>query len=434
MAISTIRNAALAMLVGGVMGFSASNAMADEVVLRDGSVYTGTIVSQTRRQVIIDTVVSGIRTRITLDRRECKSIVRGETPTTTPAVEGVPTGIPTIGGGRKIEEDAAPVILKREGYDLIMEVPMEGVFGQDIYPLSVENTLEWAAERGVTDVVFRMNSPGGEVWASEEIVEIMADYADKFRYHALIEHAISATIWPSFFCDTITMAPGATFGGAVVFMTDDTGSAEVDKKMTSIMAAKLAASAEANGHSPYLVKAMMLSEEAVYAVRRGGEWVLTNEIPTEGDYETIDGPDTVLTLTAADAAKYGIVTAIDDRSMEAFTEVQGIIDWDHVVDEPTEIADEANAECKALRSKLLGTIISFYREQGVWAGRSSIRGSAAALQNMRRQLGRYKSHLRKAEKLSMDAITSSFEQVIEVDYWETEIEIRMQELRNSRRP
>ncbi|MEM9373755.1 MAG: hypothetical protein AAGA55_08940 [Planctomycetota bacterium] len=433
MVFSSIRNGALALLVGGVMGFSASVATGDEIVLRDGTVYTGTIVSQSRREVVIDTEISGIRTRIRLDRREVRSIVRGETPTTRPEVEDRPSSIPTIGGDRD-EEKAKPVVLKREGYDLIMEVPMEGTFGQDIYPLSVQNTLDWASERGVTDVVFRMNSPGGEVWAAEEIVEIMADYADQFRYHALIEHAISATIWPSFFCDTITMAPGATFGGAVVFRRDGTGSAEVDKKMTSIMAAKLSASAEANGHSPYLVKAMMLSEEAVYAVRRGGEWVLTNEIPAEGNYETIDGPDTVLTLTADDASKYGIVTAIDDRSMDAFTEVQGIIDWDHVVDEPTELADKANAKCKDLRSKLLGTIISFYREQDVWAARSSIRGSGAALQNMRRQLGRYKSYLRKAEELSMDAITSSFEQVIEVDYWETEIEIRMQELRNTRRP
>lgn len=433
MTFSTIRNTALAVIAGGVMGFSASTAHADEVVLRDGTVYTGTVVSQTRREVVIDTEISGIRTRIRLDRREVSSIVRGETPTTTPAVEDRPTGIPTIGGGRD-KEEAKPVILKRDGYDLIMEVPMEGTFGQDIYPMSVKSTLDWGVERGVTDVVFRMNSPGGEVWAAEEIVEIMADYADQFRYHALIEHAISATIWPSFFCDTITMAPGATFGGAVVFRQNGTGSAEVDKKMTSIMAAKLAASAEANGHSPYLVKAMMISEEAVYAVRRGGEWVLTNTIPDEGDYETIDGPDTVLTLTADDAAKFGIVTAVDDRSIDAFTEVQGIIDWDHVVDEPTELANDANDECKDLRGKLLGTIISFNRELGVWNGRSSIRGSASALQNMRRQLGRYKSYLRKAEKLSMDAITSSFEDVIEVDYWETEIETRMQELRNTRRP
>ena len=142
----------------------------------------------------------------------------------------------------------------------------------------------------------------------------------------------------------------------------------------------------------------------------------------------------MLTLTAEQAAKYGIVTSIDDRSMEAFTEVQGIIDWDHVVDEPTVIAEKANEVCKDLRKKLLGTIYSFYRERDVWNARSSVRGSASALQNMRTQLGRYKSHLRKAEDLSMDAITSSFEEVIEVDFWETEIEIRMQEIRNTRRP
>lgn len=433
MAFSRIHTAALALIAGGLIGYSSTSALGDEVILRDGTVYTGTVISQTRRQVIIDTEIHGIRTRLTLDRREVQSIVRGETPTTAPEVEDEDSDTMIIGGGKKEEAEKEPVILKRDGFDLIMEIPMNGTFGQDIYPLSVKNTLEWGAEHGVTDVVFRMNSGGGEVWAAMEIVEIMAQHADQFRYHALIEHAISATIWPAFYCDTITMAPGATFGGAVVYHINGTGSAEVDKKMTSIMAAKLAASAEANGHSPFLCRAMMLSEEAVYAVRRGGEWVLTDEVPS-GDYETIDGPDTVLTLTADQAAKYGIVTAIDDRSLDAFTEVQGIYDWDFAGEDSNEIAEEANKVCKKLRSQLLGTIISFYREQGVLEGRSSIRGAASALQNMRRQLGRYKAQLRKAEELSMDAITDSFEETIEVDFWEIEIETRMQEIRNSRRP
>ncbi|MFK7883281.1 MAG: hypothetical protein AB8F26_03740 [Phycisphaerales bacterium] len=434
MAAFSIRSTALALIAGGLIGFTANTSIADEVVLRDGTVYTGTVVSQTRRQIIIDTEVHGIRTRLTIDRREVKSVIRGDTPSSKPEVENTNSTPSILNNNGKDEESSEPEIMKRDGYDLIMEIPMNGTFGQDIYPLSIKNTLEWGAERGVTDVVFRMNSGGGEVWAAMEIVEIMAQHADQFRYHALIEHAISATIWPAFNCNTITMAPGGTFGGAVAYRMNGTGSAEVDKKMNSIWSAKLAASAEANGHSPYLVHAMIVSDNAVYATRRGGEWVLTDEIPSNGEYETIDSPDTVLTLTADQAAKYGIVTAIDDRSMDAFTEVQGIIDWDSAGEEPNEIAEDANAICKKLRKELMGSIGSFYREQGVWAARSSIRGSASALQNMRRQLGRYKAQLKKAERLSMDAITGSFEEVIDVDYWEIEIETRMQEIRNTRRP
>ena len=430
---SSIRALGLSLVAGTLIGLTASVASGDEVVLRDGTVYTGTIVSQTRREVVIDTEVHGIRTRITLDRREVTSIVRGETPTTPPTVEnpGMPSLTP---GGLKTDEDKAPVSLKREGYDLILEIPMSGTFGQDIYPLGIYESLKWAEEAGVTDIVFRMNSGGGEVWAAMEIVEIMDQFAGDFRYHALIEHAISATIWPAFNCDTITMTPGATFGGAVAYRMDGTGSAEVDKKMNSIWAAKLAASAEAHGHSPHLVHAMIVSDNAVYAVRRGGEWVLTDEVPAEADYETIDSPDEVLTLTAEQAAKYGIAIQLTDRRIETWTESQGIIDWDNAGETGNELTSKANADCKDLRNDIMGVIQSFYREIEVGDNRNSRRQFGQSIQNMRRQLGRYKALMRKAEEKKMDAITDSFEQTIDVAFWENEIEIRMQELRNLGRP
>ncbi|RMH25512.1 MAG: hypothetical protein D6692_11175 [Planctomycetota bacterium] len=430
---TSFRALGLTLVAGTLIGVSASVASGDEVVLRDGTVYTGTIVSQTRREVVIDTEVHGIRTRITLDRREVASIVRGETTTTPTTIDN--PGMPTLApGGSRADEEKAPVSLKREGYDLILEVPMNGTFGQDIYPLGIYESLKWAKEAGVTDIVFRMNSGGGEVWAAMEIVEIMDQFAGDFRYHALIEHAISATIWPAFNCDTITMTPGATFGGAVAYRMNGSGSAEVDKKMNSIWAAKLAASAEAHGHSPYLVHAMIVSDNAVYAVRRGGEWVLTDEVPPESDYDTIDSPDEVLTLTAEQAAKYGIAMQLNDRRIETWTEAQGIIDWDNAGEIGNQLTGKANAECKDLRNDIMGVIQSFYREVEVGDNRNSRRQFGQSIQNMRRQLGRYKALMRKAEEKKMDAITDSFERTIDVSFWENELEIRMQELRNLGRP
>lgn len=427
------RARALALAVGTTLLGALSPAAADEVVLRDGSVYTGTVVSESRREVIIDTQVRGISTRITLDRREVRSVVRGMTPTTPPE-DAKTDPAPTIGAGTKQSEAPKPAIMKRDGHDLVMEIPMNGTFGQDIYPLAVYNSLQWGVDHGVTDVVFRMNSPGGEVWAAEEIVEIMAHFDDHFRYHALIEHAISATIWPSFNCDTITMTPGATFGGAVVFKRNDSGSAEVDKKLTSIMAAKLSASAEAKGHSPYLVKAMMLSEESVYAVRSGAGWELVNEKPTGDNFETIDDDQHVLTLTAEEAGKYGIVTAVDDRALSTFAEAHDIVDFDTALDDPAEICKEANATCKDLRGELIATLVSFHTEQIAAGERSSIRGVGSAVNSMKRLLGRYRVLLSRAEDLHMDAITSSLDDALDIKYWELWIETRQREIRNATRP
>lgn len=422
-------------LAGACIGFSASVGLGDEIILRDGTVYTGTVVSNTRREVVIDTTIHGISTRLTLDQREVRSVVIGSTPTTPAQAPGEGAGATPLTPGVSAEvtgvEAEGVKILKREGHDLVLEVPMSGTFGQDIYPLSIYETLAWAEEQGVTDIVFRMNSGGGEVWAAMGIVEIMDQFAGKFRYHALIEHAISATIWPAFNCETITMTPGATFGGAVAYTMNETGSAEVDKKMNSIWAAKLAASAQSKGHSPHLVKAMIVSDNAVYAVRRGGEWVLTDETPAESDYKTIDGPDSILTLTADQAGEYGIATFVNDRSIESFTEVQDIVDWDSAGEKGNELAAEANETCNDLRKELIGVLASFTREQEISNNRESLRGYASAVQSMRRLLGRYKSLIRQSEDLKMKAIIDSLENRIDIKFWENEIDIRMREIRNS---
>lgn len=283
----------------GMMCITSTQSIADEVVMRDGTVHTGKVVSRDRRTIVIDTEIHGISTRLELDRRSVRSIVISddaeETPATTtdagsPSTLSIPTAV-------EPEEDE-DVVLKRDGYNLVLEVPLKGTFGQDIYPLGIANSLAWAKEVGVTDVVFRINSGGGEVWCASDMVEIMKEYRGDFKMHMLIESAISASIWPSFTCDTITMAPGSDFGGAVVYRAS-TNNLEVDKKMNSIYASKLSSAAEANGHLGILVPAMIVSDNSVYAYKdQNGEWQFSDT--TEGipsNYETIDGPDTILTLT-----------------------------------------------------------------------------------------------------------------------------------------
>lgn len=434
------RASLLAALACGTIGLGAAFASADQVVMRDGNVYDGTIVSQTRREIIIDTEINGIRTRLTLDRRLIQTVTTGEVPTAPAEIPTAPSGqpglsipsIPTLNDKEGADKAAKPT-LKREGVDLIVEIPMVGTFGQDIYPLSIAEGLEWAAQQGATDVVFRLNSGGGEVWAADEIVEIMSQYASKFRYHALIEQAISATIWTVFNCDTITMVPGATVGGAVVYRMGGTGSAEVDLKMNSIIASKLAATAESKGHHPALVRAMILSEAAVYAEQRGGSWALTDTVPTTPGYETIDGPDSVLTLTADQAAKYGIATTVAGRDISDFAEAQGFGDYDHHVETTTKIAQRANEKCKKLRGELIGTIKSFVVETEIISGQNTFSGVGSSLQTMRAQLGRYRVLLRRAEDLKMDAIVGSLEDAIDIPYWETQIQTRMTDLQRERR-
>ncbi|MBL4698129.1 MAG: hypothetical protein JKX70_04780 [Phycisphaerales bacterium] len=426
-----IRMAAIAGTLCAISAF----ALGDEVIMRDGTVYTGDVVSQTRRSVEIETKVSGISTRLKLDRRKVKSIVIGDTQspaTTTPST----TSIPSIKGLPAVEIEETNAVLKRDGYNLVMEVPLKGGFGKEIYPGGVADSLEWAKENGVTDVVFRINSGGGALWCANDIVAIMKEHQGEFKMHMLIESAISASIWPSFMCDTITMAPGSDFGGAVGYTKNATGSAEVDLKMNSIMSAKLESTADANGHSGYLVRAMILSSASIYAHQEDGEWVFSDS--TEGlprGYETIDGPDSVLTLTAKKAIKYGIVDAMPDgKTLEEWAQVQGIEKWDSAGDVGTEIFEKAVKKSKRLEDRLNATIRGFKSEQAYLYNDQYIMQRGATLQAMRKHLGSYKRYLKEAQKLNMPSMVDGrFAEAIDVTYWESEIQTLMADLRRFRR-
>ncbi len=424
----------LCVLSGLAISAAASSALADQVVLRDGTVYEGTIVSETRRSIVMNTEVHGISTTLTLDISQILKVTKSEDMDDAEGDDSEASGLHTIPSRSNRESSTDSKVLKREGYQLLMEIPLTGTFGQDIYPLSVADSLEWAKDSGVTDIVFRINSPGGEVWAAQDLVAVMERFSDDFTYHMLIEHAISASIWPSFWSSSISMAPGADFGGAVVYSTNSTGSAEVDKKMTSIMASKLGSAAEANGHSRHLVQAMMLSEAAVYAYKDHGEWVLTNSkdgLPK--GYETIDGPDTVLTLTTDQAARYGIVTALDSKSLDSFAEANGIEKWDSAGDMGYELAEDANEKCKKVRDRLTATITSFYADYSDYLNDNRISQRGASMQSMKRHMGTYKRIMRQAEEMEMPSIVDGYENAIDVVYWQNEIETNLARLRRYKR-
>lgn len=439
MHIRRLRSSTLSLLtIAGSIFVAGSIGYADEVVMRDGTVHTGTVVSRNRRNVTIDTQLHGISTRLELDQRQVKSIVISSDELPTPAgidsTQSTPS-LPSMAQGSEVSSEDEQKVIKRNGYNLILEVPLKGTFGQDIYPLGVADSLAWAKEVGVTDVVFRINSGGGEIWCANDMVEIMNDYRGAFKMHMLIESAISASIWPSFSCDTITMAPGSDFGGAVVYRMS-TGNLEVDKKMNSIMANKLASAAEANGHLGMLVPAMIVSDNAVYAYKdEKGAWAFSDTlVGLPKDYEVIDGPDTILTLTQKQAIKYGLVHGlVESNSLEDFAKLHGIEKWDNAGDYAYEIVKKDLAKSKRVRERLETTRDAFYTDLAIASDRNSFTGVGSALQGMRKNLGYYKRLIKEAQELHMPSILDSFEQAIDVTYYENFIEDRMADLRRWRR-
>ena len=196
------------------------------------------------------------------------------------------------------------------------EIPLEGTFGVEIQASGVEDAIEKAIRQELQYVIFRINSDGGYVETAQRIAEIMQRHDDQLDYIAVVERGMSASIWVIFSCDYIFVSDDAALGGAVVYTTDrTTGDVSVDAKMNSAHAAVVAAAATAKGHSPVIVRAMMLPEAAAYAWKDSvGVAQIASERPTvENDAEvvTLDTKATVLTLTGNEAVEIGLGRPFD---------------------------------------------------------------------------------------------------------------------------
>ncbi len=297
-----------------VMCALATAACADTLRLSDGRVFEGTIVEQTRSKIVFDAVISNITTRMNFKARDIESITLG-TPATEPA---------TAAPARK-SKTLSPQAFNQEQTRYLV-VPITGTFGEQVGPTGVANIFEYAQRRDIEHLVFYIDSPGGYIWAADEISTVMAARPDSITCYAVIDNAISAAIWVAFSCDRIFIRSGGTIGGAVAYTQDSTtGAAEVDAKMNSILAAKLAGMCSTNGHPEALARAMVVMEESLYATTTDdGSYTLSNQ-GTSSDRQLDDGT-TVLTLTGTQVESFGIGT-IFDGDISALGTQLGIEDW-----------------------------------------------------------------------------------------------------------
>jgi ATP-dependent protease ClpP protease subunit len=326
--------------VAGAAAFlAAGGALADIVYLSNGTWVKGTILSETKDDVEIDGKTNtGIPFKGKISMGQVSSILRDEKPKEAPdetpkkdevkpaespaaAPEAKPESAPTV---PEVEEKKGPV-----GDYLV--VPLKGGFGDEIAPKGVSLALEWAVRKNIKHVVFEIESGGGYVWAANAIRDLMKKHDEALTYHAVIKEALSASIWVVFACDTISVLPGGTMGAAVMY-TAVTGSAEVDEKLNSAVAAEIASKAEVLGHSGHLVRAMILTDYTLYAVEERGVWRFERDKPESGGkdknaaggvkVETLAEGNRVVTLTAAEMVKYGVARVV--ASMED-TEIGGRI-------------------------------------------------------------------------------------------------------------
>lgn len=298
----------------------------DMIYFNDGRVLMGQILKETDDEVEAKGTIAGVEFHSTFKKGQIASIIRN-----------VASRSPS-----KVESDVKDDV----GSGDFLIVPLKGTFGEDVYPLGLINSMDWAVKNKVGRIVMVIDSPGGYVWASRYMADKMKEYDNKLNFTMVIENSISASIWPTFASDDILITPGGTFGGAVVYHMTNTGSAEVDMKMNSILAAEVAAMAEKKGHSGALARAMMLSGQQVWAVPTGKSWKLTADKPAEDKGVKQLSAGEVFTLTGADCVTYGIAGAIPDTGATAISHALG--DLKSAGDQGEKFMKNAKTSCDGL--------------------------------------------------------------------------------------
>ncbi|MFG0312823.1 MAG: hypothetical protein ACF8LL_01360, partial [Phycisphaerales bacterium] len=91
-------------------------------------------------------------------------------------------------------------------------------------------------------------------------------------------------------------------------------------------------------------------------------------------------------------------------------------------------------DCKRVRDRMLASINGFYTELAQYNAANYVRTAGSALNGMNRYLGQYKRLINDAEEMHMPSIVDSFEQAIDVTYWQNWIRDTKQDIRNRFRP
>lgn len=158
----------------------------------------------------------------------------------------------------------------------------------------VRRGVKAAMEAKADTLILDMDTNGGEVGATLEIIEILAKFEGR-KVTYVNAKAYSAGAFISVATEAIYMAPESVIGAAAPIMMSPGGTgvqempSTMEVKMTSALSAKIRAYAQKNGHNPTVVNAM---------INKQTELIL--------DGETLNEKGQILTLTNREAERqYG---------------------------------------------------------------------------------------------------------------------------------
>lgn len=340
--------AAASVTAGSAFGQSSSDEGAqpatstkDKIILRDGRVLEGRILSENDQQIEFELVVAGIVGTRTVNRSDILNIVKASTPDTTP---GKTPGDKTAPTGRVKPAATANADTSTKVYF----IPLSGEFSRDVALSPMKRVME-DAKRLQPDILVVKLDCGFKIFGNEmpewsqnpgvydqlELAremepmlteQIQHDPEWKTKPHLVfwVKRALGGAAFLPFFCKEIYYTSDAKHGGIgyLDYLFAGVGDEVVREKQRSLRQGRLEGLAIMGGHPVEIIRAMARVDYVLSADFVGGKPVfredLLGELPLsddgnmqEGRRDTIDeiirftGND-VLTLTAATAERLGM--------------------------------------------------------------------------------------------------------------------------------
>ncbi|MBO6740148.1 MAG: hypothetical protein JJ916_09835 [Phycisphaerales bacterium] len=322
----------------------AASTRADTLTLKDGSVFEGKILEENGAEVVMEVVISNIKTTRTFPRYKVQSIEYAEVEEAEPEGDESKPSVKPADREAQQEKDTETELDEEATKDspsaratardrasarasrmYFMQIPIEGTIGEQTNATGLKNALLQARRRGVSHIVFTIDSPGGFLYDAIQALEVLKEFDDEFEYHAMVEEgAISAASIYVAASDHIWVRPGARVGGAVAYSNDTTsGAAEVDAKLNSIWAADIASRAQTKGHPPEVFRAMVEPAAELWVDAEGNTFTSR---PSSNGAQQLDNATSILTIRADQMIAIGMAEEFD-ADIDKLGDVLGLETW-----------------------------------------------------------------------------------------------------------
>jgi membrane-bound serine protease (ClpP class) len=168
-------------------------------------------------------------------------------------------------------------------------IPIKGVIERGLLHI-VHRGIDEAVATKADAIIFDMDTPGGRVDVTEEIIRTMIDLPTNITTYTFInKDALSAGSMIAISTRHIYMSPGSRIGAsAIVTSSGDIEEGDMKEKHVSALTALIRSAAERNGHDPDLIESM---------IRKSIEYKINDEIICEeGQLLTLNDTEAVRTV------------------------------------------------------------------------------------------------------------------------------------------